>query len=63
MIQLQHVYKTYPGPIHALKDINLDIKKGDFVFITGRSGAGKTTLFKILSAYDRPTSGKIIQDD
>lgn len=61
MIYFHHVYKTYAGPfpIHALKNVNIDINKGDFVFITGPSGAGKTTLFKLLSAYDKPTSGKI----
>jgi cell division transport system ATP-binding protein len=59
MIHFHHVYKTYAGPIHALKNVNIDIQKGDFVFITGPSGSGKTTLFKLLSAYDKPTSGKI----
>lgn len=59
MIHFHHVYKTYAGPIHALKNVTIDIQKGDFVFITGPSGAGKTTLFKLLAAYDKPTSGKI----
>jgi cell division transport system ATP-binding protein len=59
MIQLSHVYKTYNGPVHALKDVNLIIEKGEFLFITGPSGAGKTTLFKMLSAFDKPTSGTL----
>lgn len=59
MIQFQHTYKTYPGDIVALKDINLNIEKGEFVFLTGPSGAGKTTLFRLISAYDRPTSGQV----
>lgn len=59
MISFSHVYKTYPGSIHALKDINLVIEKGEFIFITGPSGAGKTTLFRLLSAYDKPTSGQV----
>jgi len=59
MITIQHAYKTYPGPVHALKDVNLRIEKGEFVFLTGPSGAGKTTLFRLLSAYDRPSSGQI----
>lgn len=59
MIEIQHTYKTYPGPVHALRDINLTIEKGEFVFLTGPSGAGKTTLFKLLSAYDRPSSGAL----
>jgi cell division transport system ATP-binding protein len=59
MITIQHAYKTYPGPVHALKDVNLEIEKGEFVFLTGPSGAGKTTLFRMLSAYDRPSSGHL----
>jgi len=59
MIQFSHVYKTYTGPIHALKNIELSIDKGEFVFLTGPSGAGKTTLFKMLSAFDKPTSGAV----
>ncbi len=59
MIQFSHVYKTYPGPIHALSNLELKIEKGESVFITGPSGAGKTTLFRLLSAYDRPSSGQV----
>lgn len=59
MILFSHVYKTYPGPIHALRNIDLQIEKGEFVYLTGPSGAGKTTLFKMLSAFDRATSGQV----
>jgi cell division transport system ATP-binding protein len=59
MIEFSHVYKTYPGPIHALKNIDLQIGKGDFVFLTGPSGAGKTSLFKMISAFDTSTSGLV----
>ncbi|PIS11869.1 MAG: cell division ATP-binding protein FtsE [Bdellovibrio sp. CG10_big_fil_rev_8_21_14_0_10_47_8] len=59
MIQFSHVYKTYPGSVHALKNIDLEIDKGEFVFLTGHSGAGKTTLFRMISAFDKPTSGRI----
>lgn len=59
MIHIQHLYKTYAGPIHALRDLNLKIDRGEFVFLTGPSGAGKTTLFKMISAYDLATSGKV----
>lgn len=59
MIHFSHTYKTYSGEFTALKDINLEIQKGEFVFLTGPSGAGKTTLFKLISAFDRPTSGEV----
>jgi len=59
MIEFQHTYKVYPGPVQALKDVHLFIDKGEFVFLTGPSGAGKTTLFRLLSAYDKATSGAV----
>lgn len=59
MIELSHVYKTYPGPVHALRNIDLKIDKGEFVFLVGGSGAGKSTLFRMISALDRVTSGQI----
>lgn len=59
IVQLSHVYKTYGGAIHALSNVHLDIPKGEFVFITGPSGAGKTTLFRLLSAFDRSNSGQV----
>lgn len=58
MIELSHIYKTYPGPVHALRDINLKIEAGEFVYLTGPSGAGKSTLFRMISAFDVMTSGK-----
>jgi len=60
MIEFSHVYKTYPGPVHALKNIDLQIGKGEFVFLTGPSGAGKTSLFKMISAFDSTTSGEVL---
>ena len=58
-VEFSHVYKTYPGPIHALRDMSFSVGKGELIFLTGPSGAGKTTLFRMLSAYDQPTSGRI----
>lgn len=59
MISFSHVYKTYPGPVHALRDVTLTIEKGEFLFLTGPSGAGKTTLFRMISAFDKPSSGLV----
>jgi cell division transport system ATP-binding protein len=59
MIRFHHAYKTFPNGVQALRDISFDIQKGEFVFLTGPSGAGKTTLFKLISAFDRPTSGAV----
>ena len=60
MIQLYHVYMRYPNGIEALNDVNLRIAEGEFVFLTGASGAGKTTLVKILLAYERASSGQVL---
>jgi len=59
MIQFSHVYKTYAGPVHALKNVTFEIEKGSLVFLTGPSGAGKSTLFRLVSAFDKPTTGKV----
>lgn len=59
MIHFSHVYKTYPGPVQALKNVDLEINKGEFAFLTGPSGAGKTTLFRMISGFDRPSSGQV----
>jgi cell division transport system ATP-binding protein len=61
MIQLFHVSKNFGGNV-ALKDINLRIRRGDFVFITGPSGAGKTTLLRLMFGAEPPTEGQILVD-
>jgi cell division transport system ATP-binding protein len=60
MIQMFNVHKVYPGNRKALIDINLHIKKGEFSFITGPSGAGKTTLIKLIFCAEHATAGQII---
>ena len=59
MIKLHSVSKIYPTPLVALRDINLQIKPGEFVSIIGQSGSGKTTLAKLLIAEEKPTKGKV----
>ena len=48
LISLKHIYKTYPNGVTALADVNLEIAKGEFVFIIGPTGCGKSTLMKLL---------------
>lgn len=60
MIQIFNLYKVYPDNYPALTDINVHIKKGDFVFVTGPSGAGKTTLIKLIFCAEKATRGQII---
>lgn len=65
MIKLENVNKTYPGavPLHVLKDINLEIKKGELVSIMGASGSGKSTLLNILGILDNYDSGNYYLND
>ncbi len=63
MIVLENVSKTYSTGAPAINNINLNIKKGEFVFIVGDSGAGKSTLIKLLLKELEPTSGKIYVND
>ncbi len=59
MIHMENVSKAYSTGTPAVNGINLHIEKGEFVFIIGSSGAGKTTLFKLLTKELEPTSGTI----
>jgi len=63
MIDFRNVKKVYPNGTTALDGINLHIDDGEFVFIVGPSGAGKTTLMKLLLREERVTSGRLIVDE
>ncbi|MBM3616807.1 MAG: ABC transporter ATP-binding protein, partial [Alphaproteobacteria bacterium] len=56
---LQLVFETNDGPVHALKDVNLTINKGDFVSFIGPSGCGKTTFLRAIAALEHPTGGTL----
>ncbi len=58
LIQLRHVSKTYRNGSQALVNLNLEIQKGDFLFITGPSGSGKSTLLKLLYGEETPDKGQ-----
>jgi cell division transport system ATP-binding protein len=60
MIQLVGVSKLYPPDHHALSDINLEVERGEFVFLIGPSGAGKTTLLRLLYRAEKATAGDVI---
>lgn len=59
MIEFKNVSKVYPNGTHALKNINLHVKKGEFVFIVGSSGAGKSTFLKLIMHEELPSRGDI----
>ena len=59
MIRLTHVYKSYPNGAPALKDVTFRVSRGEFVFLTGHSGAGKSTIMRLLFAEQRPTHGEV----
>ena len=59
VLELEHIRKEYPGVV-ALKDVTLELKKGEILALIGENGAGKSTLIKCCSGAVIPTSGKII---
>jgi cell division transport system ATP-binding protein len=59
VIRFQHVFKSYPNGALALKDVSFHVSKSEFVFLTGHSGAGKSTIMKLLFAEQRPTEGEV----
>lgn len=63
MIELKNVSKEYKNGVHALRDVNLTIENGEFVYIIGPTGSGKSTLIKVLDGEEIPTSGTVIVEN
>ena len=61
MIRIEHLRKEYPTAV-PLKDVNVEIHKGDVISVIGPSGTGKSTLIRCINLLDQPTSGKIFVD-
>ncbi|MDP8959521.1 MAG: cell division ATP-binding protein FtsE [Actinomycetota bacterium] len=59
MIRLQGVTKVYDGGVVAVRDVSLDIQRGEFVFLVGPSGSGKSTVIRLLLREDKPTRGDL----
>ena len=59
MIECTHVFKKYKNGVNALYDINMNIAQGEFVYIIGPTGSGKSTLIKLLDGEEIPTKGKV----
>jgi cell division transport system ATP-binding protein len=60
MIRLEGVTKTYKGSVVALREVQVDIAKGEFVFLVGPSGSGKSTFLRLLLREERPDDGRVL---
>jgi len=67
IIELKNLFKTFKLPhrrqVEVLKDVNLEIKEGEFVLVYGPSGCGKTTLLNLILGLETPTEGKVVVKD
>jgi putative ABC transport system ATP-binding protein len=61
-VELRSVTKTYPGPVVALDQVSLQVRRGQAVAIVGASGSGKSTLLHLMGTLDAPTTGEVLID-
>ncbi len=59
MIRIRNLHKRFSAEISALSDVTLNVKRGEFIFVTGTSGSGKTSLLRLLMRQELPTEGEI----
>lgn len=62
MIEISHLTKTFPKGIHALNDVSLHIDTGEFLYVIGATGSGKSTLVRILNGEEVPDAGTVVVD-
>jgi putative ABC transport system ATP-binding protein len=60
IVTLRGVYREYPGGVTALRDVDLDIDRGELVAIVGPSGSGKSTMLNVMGTLDRPSAGQVL---
>jgi cell division transport system ATP-binding protein len=60
MLRFENVSKVYKGNVTALRDISIDVQKGEFIFLVGPSGSGKSTFLRLLLREEEPTNGRIV---
>lgn len=60
MIRFEQVSKTYPGGFHAVKNLSFQIQKGEMIFVAGHSGAGKSTVLKLMAGITKPSKGRVL---
>ena len=62
IVRFQNIQKTYDGEMYVVKNLNLDIRRGEFLTLLGPSGSGKSTSLMMLAGFESPTSGSIFLD-